>query len=739
MALTDAKRERRRSGAIGVLLKARHCWIGFAALSDEERHRGARATDILGGIESLAASNLSQIHLGVVVDDGRRANLAYPGYSCSVAAALPPIILDLGRGGRSKLQMFRALRTIQRPISIPLIPFRALSSFHWRPMEVVKDTAPAAAGGAERNGSNKRPFQNARQGRGNKRQKIFKPKPVKEGSSEEVLIIDVAMLFTKQSLNETAPVEAEGANGAVENGQQVATPAQEQLPEPFTEIDVKVLEISSTGDGLAVGPGKTVYVVPFTAPGDVARVKVIKHFHQNNYTLTDFLSIVTPGPLRDDARINCKYFSSCSGCQFQMLDYATQLAHKKTIVEKAYKNFSSLPSHLVPAVIDTMGSPLQYEYRTKLTPHFDGPPGHRARGNRGGPKPVHEVVPPIGFMQKGRRVTLDIEDCPIGTPAVRLGMKRERTKYANEIAKYSKGVTILLRESTERVPTAGVPEIIPEDVLAVAVPGKELVDLKSCISDSNAVSHEYIDSADASYTFTNIAGEFFQNNNSILPPFTQYIRENILPPTPNPTDPPVQYLIDAYSGSGLFTITLSSQFKSSMGIDVSAKSIKSAGENARLNGISPSKASFMAADAAELFEDVTFPADETVILCDPPRKGCDDVFLRQLLAFRPKRVVYVSCNVHTQARDIGVLVHGYKNGKDAEAGVTRPYKIESLRGFDFFPQTGHVEGVAVLSRDDDWVAESPKVAEAVSEVPKEVIEKDVADAEAVIATGAVSA
>ena len=82
------------------------------------------------------------------------------------------------------------------------------------------------------------------------------------------------------------------------------------------------------------------------------------------------------------------------------------------------------------------------------------------------------------------------------------------------------------------------------------------------------------------------------------------------------------------------------------------------------------------------------------MVIDPPRKGCDESFLSQLLKFGPRRVVYVSCNVHTQARDVGVLVQGL------EDGGTR-YKVESLRGFDFFPQTGHVEGVAVLSRVEE--------------------------------------
>jgi tRNA (uracil-5-)-methyltransferase len=543
-------------------------------------------------------------------------------------------------------------------------------------------------------------------------------------------LADVRELFEKQKLEDSKPAQTEVET----NGD--ATKTSQTLPAPFTEIEVKVLEISSTGDGLAVAPGSDqIYVVPFTAPGDVAKVKVIKHFENDHYSLADYISIIEPSSLRDDSRINCKYFSKCSGCQFQMLDYATQLEHKKSIVDKAYKNFSQLPSALVPEISDTMGSPLQYGYRTKLTPHFDGPPGHRNRADaRAGIKKAFETVPEIGFMQKNRRVTLDIEDCPIGTPAVRMGMKLERQRVADELSKYSRGATLLLRESTQRIPNSEFPSPIPENTIVVPVDGKESTDLKTCITDNNATSKEYIDTPEDTFTFTNPAGAFFQNNNSILNPFTQYIRDNILPPA-SASEKPVQYLIDAYSGSGLFTITLSSLFTSSIGIDISAASIASASENAALNSIPASKASFLAADAPELFKSVQFPPNETVVVIDPPRKGCDDSFLRQLLNFGPRRVIYVSCNVHTQARDVGILAHGYKNGKDERGGKGRRYKIESLRGFDFFPQTGHVEGVAVLSRVEEDLTVAPD-AEPMDGVEK--LGEDVADADGIIATGALN-
>jgi tRNA (uracil-5-)-methyltransferase len=82
-----------------------------------------------------------------------------------------------------------------------------------------------------------------------------------------------------------------------------------------------------------------------------------------------------------------------------------------------------------------------------------------------------------------------------------------------------------------------------------------------------------------------------------------------------------------------------------------------------------------------------FPADETVIVIDPPRKGCDEAFISQLLKFGAGTVVYVSCNVHTQARDVGKIVRGSAGGDGA------PYVVETIRGFDLFPQTAHVESV----------------------------------------------
>jgi tRNA (uracil-5-)-methyltransferase len=496
------------------------------------------------------------------------------------------------------------------------------------------------------------------------------------GSTEEVLLHDVTALIKKLNLERDTPA--------------VTT----ELPEKFSEIQVTIKEISSTGDGLGFQEGSDsdqVYAIPFTAPGDTVTAKIFKHFEKEKYSMADFVKVSKPSPHRDASLVKCPYFSSCSGCQFQMLPYDFQLQHKRSIVEKAYKNFSNLSPELIPTIGDTIGSPLQYGYRTKLTPHFDGPPDARRSDGRNNIRRSFKEAPAIGFMKKGTRITMDIEDCPIGTDAVRNGNRRERKRVVDELDKYHRGATILLRENTQRIPKVEYDSSAEKDPDAVIEDRGDYVHRKTCATDPNAKTTEYIDD----FQFINPAGSFFQNNNSILPSFTQYIREHILP---RDASHKITHLIDAYSGSGLFTITLSALFKSSLGIDISSSSITSATTNAELNNLPPSSTRFIAADAARLFASIESPADETVVMLDPPRKGCDESFLRQLVQYGPARVVYVSCNVHTQARDVGVLVGGMK-GVDGGCGLGEGcYEVESVCGFDFFPQTGHVEGVAVLKR-----------------------------------------
>ncbi|KAJ5468849.1 hypothetical protein N7475_006601 [Penicillium sp. IBT 31633x] len=501
----------------------------------------------------------------------------------------------------------------------------------------------------------------------------------KSSGQDEVLLHDVDELL-KQHENERPELDEDSE--------------LMQAPSMFAELEVKVSIISSIGDGLALAENKRyVFVVPFTVPGDVVRIKVVRHFLSSSYMLADLIEVVEPGPQRKGVEVGCKYFGECSGCQLQMISYEDQLAHKRRIVEKAYANFSGLVPELIPTIGETFPSPLQYGYRTKLTPHFEV--GGRGKGSNldENGKPI---IPAIGFTYKNRRKDLDIEDCPLGTDIVRRGLHSERERVAKNIQSYKRGATLLMRESTTRIPKEDAsktplkidginvtPNADTGDVIRTE--HENYIEEKRCVTDNNATTFEYVDD----YIFSNKAGAFFQNNNSILSGFTEYIRSLAFPAGNDKDAKPIKYLLDAYSGSGLFTITLSTLFKSSLGVDIGEASIISARENARANRLP--NTGFAAADAATLFKDVPYPPDQTLLVIDPPRKGCSEDFLQQMLDYKPRRVVYVSCNVHTQARDVAVMVQG-----DEKRDIR--YEIESIRGFDFFPQTGHVEGVAILNR-----------------------------------------
>lgn len=458
-----------------------------------------------------------------------------------------------------------------------------------------------------------------------------------------------------------------------------------------TVENVKVLKLLSNGDGLGLIPhpvnatGRQVVIIPFGLPGDVVDIRVFKSHPL--YVESDLLTVKEASKDRNDSLINCRYFGKCSGCQYQNVDYEAQLEFKRQTIINAYKHFApKLSGGSLPEVDNTQRSPLQYTYRTKLTPHFNVP-------NK---IPLDYTRPSLGFGSKGRPtwrqteggdyLILDIEECSIGTPIVIQGMKNERLKFETEFAKYKRGATILLREHT-LLPEDGEFKVTrgskdPEgevSTLEVEVDGTKL--MKTCVTEPRTVVTEFVNG----YTFEFSAGEFFQNNNLILPIVTEYVKNNLQIPGSGEDDE--NYLVDAYCGSGLFSITCLSGVSRVIGVEVSADSVKFAERNAKTNNIENAK--FIVGKAEEIFKNIDTPANRTSVILDPPRKGCDDVFLNQLSEYHPAKIVYISCNVHSQARDVEWFIHNTKFGGD--------YKVESVRGFDFFPQTHHVESVAVLS------------------------------------------
>ncbi|KAK9245473.1 S-adenosyl-L-methionine-dependent methyltransferase [Lipomyces tetrasporus] len=485
-----------------------------------------------------------------------------------------------------------------------------------------------------------------------KRRRNRKPKPivVERTSPDGCLLFDVMELRKSLGLAVDLKTSEDGNSFIIE----------QRPPAGFRYTELDVVKLSSTGDGIGIDRLEDgtieIVVVPYSIPGDRVKAKVYKTLE--HYSLADFEEVISGGPARDDSLVKCRYFTQCAGCQLQMLPYEQQLRHKREVIVRAYNNFCRVSDGIIPEVGDTIGSPLEYGYRTKLTPHFDVP--------RKGHVPPDT---PIGFTKKGRSYVIDIEECPIATPAINDVYKKERIRVSDNISSYKRGATLLFRESMEMDGTTNDTK-------------------KSVCIDSKDTVTEYVNS----YRFKYPAGDFFQCNSSVLPRVTEYVNSQLQLPLSNDeykSMPAPKYLVDAYCGSGLFSITCSQSVEEVIGVEISHKSVSCATSNAQENKIA--NAEFVLGDAAVIFKKIRTPPNETSMILDPPRKGCDSNFLNQLLDYLPRRIVYVSCNVHTQARDLGYILNDPRGSN---------YYVNSVRGFDFFPQTHHVESVAVLTLRD---------------------------------------
>jgi 23S rRNA (uracil1939-C5)-methyltransferase/tRNA (uracil-5-)-methyltransferase len=226
---------------------------------------------------------------------------------------------------------------------------------------------------------------------------------------------------------------------------------------------------------------------------------------------------------------------------------------------------------------------------------------------------------------------------------VNLALTEVRSEVRARSNEFKRGATLLLRETKEGV-----------------------------TSDHQAEVTEHI--GDLKLRF--LAGDFFQNNPFILPAFVGHAIDLA-------KDSGAKYLVDAYCGSGLFALSAAKHFENVYGIEVSVDAVNNAGQNATANGLT--NCEFVAGSAEHVFQALTVAGADTAVIIDPPRKGCDEIFLAQLDAFSPRRIVYVSCAPDTQARDLRWL-------------VAKGWKVRSARPFDLFPQTRHIESIVDLER-----------------------------------------
>lgn len=395
------------------------------------------------------------------------------------------------------------------------------------------------------------------------------------------------------------------------------------VPEPFGYHEEVELAIDALTN-LGHGVGRIngwVVMVPFALPGERVRARIFRN--HKNYSEGDLIEVLEASPERVEPR--CPLFGQCGGCQYQHFSIAGQMEWKRRQVQELLEKALGYEVNVEP----THPSPQPYGYRSKLTPHYERPQGNDF---------------PIGFLHRDRRFGLvDVPNCPIAVDAINNALPKVRENLRANGRKYRKGGTLLLRAADVGV------EIDPSSVVTERV-------------------------GDIVYQFQ--AGEFFQNNPFILPQLIATVIEHASAGT-------ARYLVDAYCGVGVFSLAAAKRFERSMGIEISARAVQLAQANARLNRIQ--NCDFLIGKAESLFAEVDFPGAESAVVIDPPRAGCDVAFIEQLLTFAPQRIVYVSCDPATQARD---LVHLTAGG----------YRIAHIQPFDLFPQTRHIENVVTLVR-----------------------------------------
>jgi 23S rRNA (uracil1939-C5)-methyltransferase/tRNA (uracil-5-)-methyltransferase len=408
-----------------------------------------------------------------------------------------------------------------------------------------------------------------------------------------------------------------------------STPARDPAPRkasaPF-EGEFEIASLDDFGRGLTSMATSTsgsgaAVRIPFTLPGERVRARLWRQ--DVPVAEGDLLEVLRPSPERIAPA--CPLFGACGGCQIQHLPYPSQLAWKTTVVRQQLA-----AAGLKVEVTDCVASPRAYGYRSKITPHHEKPRGGRPLA--------------IGFLKVGRRHdVVDVERCPLATEGINAHLPAFRAEIAAAATERRRGSTFLIREAASGVTT-----------------------------DPDARVTERVGPLALEF----FAREFFQNNPFLLPRLVEFVIESAAASG-------AVRLVDTYSGSGLFALAAATRFQEVTGVEVSAGAIAAARQNAARNDLTNVR--FVAADSSRVFAELPLPASDAAVIIDPPRKGCDDKFLAQLVSFAPRAIVYVSCNPETLARDLFQLV---------AAG----YRVRALQPFDMFPQTRHVECVAVLDR-----------------------------------------
>ena len=392
-------------------------------------------------------------------------------------------------------------------------------------------------------------------------------------------------------------------------------------------LEVTVERILPGGVGLAHEGGQTV-LVGLSAPGDRLRVRVERA--RGKTLFASPVEVLEPSPARVEPP--CPYFGRCGGCDFQQLTYDAQLSAKADIIRDYLRRIAHVEP---PEHIPVTPSPREWRYRSRAQWQYD------AR---------REL---FGYFERGSHKVCDVVDCPVVVPELRQTLDDLRAEEPARLSPYGDAA----------------------EFQAVAGDGGE-VSLAPPLREERP---RELTRTIAGETYRFDARCFFQINHDLLEPPLREALEDIEDTTARNNS----LAVDLYCGVGLFTLPLARRFARVVGVeghplacDYARRNLSDAGlTNASIETAPVGE--WLAAHATELA-----PAD--FVLLDPPRTGAEPSAVEGILALRPLRISYVSCDPATLARDLRALADG-------------GYRLASVAAFDLFPQTHHVETVVRLT------------------------------------------
>ncbi len=404
------------------------------------------------------------------------------------------------------------------------------------------------------------------------------------------------------------------------------------------------------GYGLAKHRNKAV-LVRYAAPREIVDAEVLED--RKDYAEALVKNVVLSSNSRREAP--CPYYGVCGGCQLQHIEYTAQLESKEEILRETLSRIGKIRDL---NLMDSVPSGQEFGYRVRVQ--------FKVKNGR------------MGFFRWNEREVVDIDHCPIAHPRINdlIEPLKECAKHIRELQEIH--VTYSPHEDGFLVKFITPTEIdrgflisLKEDYLPKEVFGVgDYSRLRTILNRRYWIGKEYLFFKVGDWTYRVSADSFFQVNHTLWDRFIDAVVSEVS----------YRKALELYCGVGFFTIPLSEKGNFIEGSDSSGSAIDDAEYNAKVNG--RDNVVFVKSDAYRHLKSRGGEVLDLVVL-DPPRSGLDGKELDLLVKNKPERIIYVSCNPSTLARDLKGLI---KNG----------YLLEGVKLIDMFPQTYHIESVSYL-------------------------------------------